>query len=185
MENFFIGTYGVKAEKVKHRKNRKAKRLEGTYHQGKYSSNAWGWKKCNQRDLALFAKREKVRFKQNHLLILDEEYSDYMETYFRNSEDDYYDYYGFDCWLDSIDSNWEEPDENNIIVGDDWKKYAHFDENTLAEIAKETEDKYWTFDEAFAENLHQYNTGFEDGKKYIINLLEKKGIKINLELLEN
>ena len=62
---------------------------------------------------------------------------------------------------------------------------AHFDENTLAEIAKETEDKYWTFDKAFAENLYQYNTGFEDGKKYILNLLEKKGIKINLELLEN
>ena len=179
MENFFIGTYGVKAEKVEHRKSRKAKRLEGTHHQGKYSSNAWGWKKCNQRDLSLIAEKEKVRFKQNHLLILDEEYSDYMETYFGDTENDDYgfDDYGYD--------DWEEPDENNIIVGDDWRKYAHFDENTLAEIAKETEDKYWTFDEAFAENLRQYNTGFEDGKKYILNLLEKKGIKINLELLEN
>ena len=102
-----------------------------------------------------------------------------METYFGDTENDDYgfDDYGYD--------DWEEPDENNIIVGDDWRKYAHFDENTLAEIAKETEDKYWTFDEAFAENLRQYNTGFEDGKKYILNLLEKKGIKINLELLEN
>lgn len=187
MENIFVNVYGVKAEKAKHRKSRKAKRLEGTYHQGEYSSNAWGWKKCNQRDLSLIAKKEKVNFKQNHLLILEEEYSDYMETYFGDSEDDYYDYYGFDCWLDSNQEHWEEPDENNIIVGDDWKKYAHFDENTLAEIAKEAKetDKYWTFDEAFAENLRQYNIGFEDGKKYVLNLLEKKGVKINLELLEN
>ena len=118
MENFFIGTYGVKAEKVEHRKSRKAKRLEGTYHQGKYSSNAWGWKKCNQRDLSLIAKKEKVKFKQNHLLILEEAYSDYMETYFGDTEEDYYDF-------DWFDPDWEEPDENNVIVGDNWEKYAH------------------------------------------------------------
>lgn len=121
MENFFIGTYGVKAEKAKYRKSHKAKRLEGTYHQGKYSSNAWGWKKCNQRDLSLIAKKEKVKFKQNHLLILEDAYSDYMETYFGDTENDDYgfDDYGYD--------NWEELDENDIIVGDDWKKYAHCD----------------------------------------------------------
>lgn len=180
MENFFIGTYGVKAEKAKHRKSRKAKRLEGTYHQGKYSFRCC--RRYNLEEYHRHERQEKARFKQNYLLILNEEYSDYMETYFGDTEEDYYDYYGFD-WFDP---DWEEPDENNAIVGDDWRKYAHFDENTLAEIAKEKEtDEYWTFDEAFAENLRQYNMGFEDGKKYVLDLLEKKGIKINLELLEN
>ena len=177
MENLFINTYGVKAEKVKHRKHLKAKRLEGTCHQGEFSSNAWGWKKCNQRELALLAKREKARFKQNHLLILENAFSEYMETYFGDDED-----YGFH-WFDPND----EDDINNLIVGDDWTKYAHFDENTLTEIAKETDesDERWTFDEVFSENLRQYNMGFEDGKRYILNLLEQKGIKVCLELLEN
>ena len=169
MENFFIGTYGVKAEKAKHRKSRKAKRLEGTYHQGKYSF------RCYRK--YYLEKYRKTKFKQNRLLILEEAYSDYMEIYFGDTEEDYY---GFE-----FDPNWEEPNENDAIVGDDWKRYAHFDENTLAEIAKETEDKYCTFNEAFAENLRQYNMGFENEKKYILDLLEKKGIKINLELLEN
>lgn len=176
MENFFIGTYGVKAEKAKHRKSRKAKRLEGTYHQGEHSFRC-----CRRYNLEMYhryERQEKTRFKQNHLLILEDAFSEYMETYFGDTEADYY---GFDDYGD-----WEEPDENNIIVGDDWKKYAHFDENTLAEIAKEKEmDEHWTFDEVFANNLRQYNMGFEDGKKYILDLLEKKGIKICLELLEN
>lgn len=181
MENFFIGTYGVKAEKAKHRKSRKSKRLEGTKHQGKYSFRCY--RRYYLEKYHRYKRQEETKFKQNCLLVLEEAYSEYMETYFGDSEDDYYDYYGFDCWLDSIQEHWEEPDENNIIVGDDWKKYAHFDENTLAKIAKETKDKYWTFDEAFAENLRQYNMGFEDGKKYVLDLLEKKDIKVCLELL--
>lgn len=176
MENFFINVYGVKAEKAKHRKSRKSTRLEGTKHQGKYSFRCY--RRYYLEEYHRHERQEKARFKQNHLLILDEEYSDYMETYFGDTENDDYgfDDYGYD--------DWEEPDKNNIIVGDDWRKYAHFDENTLTKIAREKEtDKYWTFDEAFAENLRQYNIGFEDGKKYILDLLEKKGIKVCLELL--
>lgn len=177
MKNLFINVYGVKAEKAKHRKHRKAKRLEGTYHQGKYSFRCC--RKYNLEEYHRYERQEKVRFKQNHLLILEDAFSEYMETYFEDED------YWFDGY-DWFDPNWEEPDENNVIVGDDWKKYAHFDENTLTEIAREKEtDKYWTFDEAFAENLRQYNMGFEDGKKYVLDLLEKKGIKVCLELLKN
>lgn len=118
MENLFVNVYGVKAEKAKHRKSRKAKRLEGTKHQGKYSFRCY--RKYYLEKYRKYKKQEETKFKQNHLLILEEAYSDYMEIYFGDTNEDDY---GFD-WFDP---NWEEPNENNVIVGDDWKKYAHCD----------------------------------------------------------
>lgn len=119
MGNFFIGTYGVKAEKAKHRKSRKAKRLEGTCHQGKYSFRCY--RRYYLERYHRYERQEKARFKQNHLLILEDAYSDYMETYFGDTEND-------DCGFDDYGyDDWEEPNENNIIVSDNWEKYAHCD----------------------------------------------------------
>lgn len=118
MENLFVNVYGVKAEKAKHRKSRKSKRLEGTRHQGKYSFRCY--RRYYLEKYHRYERQEKVRFKQNYLLVLEEAYSEYMEIYFGDSDNDYY---GFD-WFDP---NWEEPNENDVIVGDNWEKYAHCD----------------------------------------------------------
>lgn len=127
--------YGVKSEKVKHRKSRKSTRLERTKHQGIWSGSAW--RRYNNEWLRRAEEKANKKFKQNYQQFLYE-----GNEYLKELREDYEDE---DFYFADLTPEEEEEIRNFYPEREYWKEYCNQNQRetktkqTEAEILKKKE----------------------------------------------
>lgn len=129
-----VYAYGVKAEKAKHRKSRKASRLEGTKHQSIWTNNAC--KRFNSEWLRRAEEKANKKFKQNYQQFLYE-----GNEYLKELREDYEDE---DFYFADLTPEEEEEIRNFYPEREYWKEYCNQKRETKtkqteAEILKKKE----------------------------------------------
>lgn len=119
--------YGVKAEKVKHRKSRKSTRLEGTKHQGIWSGSAW--RRFNNEWLRRAEEKANKKFKQNYQQFLYEG-NEYLKELRGDYEDE-------DFYFADLTPEEEEEIRNFYPEREYWKEYCN--QNQRETKTKQTE----------------------------------------------
>lgn len=119
--------YGVKAEKVKHRKSRKSTRLEGTKHQGIWSGSAW--RRYNNEWLRRAEEKANKKFKQNYQQFLYEG-NEYLKELRNDYEDE-------DFYFADLTPEEEEEIRNFYPEREYWKEYCN--QNQRETKTKQTE----------------------------------------------
>lgn len=113
--NTFQYEYGVKAEKVKHRKSRKSTRLEGTKHQSVWSGSAW--RRFNNEWLRRAEEKANKKFKQNYQQFLYEG-NEYLKELRGDYEDE-------DFYFADLTPEEEEEIRNFYPEREYWKEYCN------------------------------------------------------------
>lgn len=122
-----VYAYGVKAEKVKHRKSRKSTRLEGTKHQGIWSGSAW--RRYNNEWLRRAEEKANKKFKQNYQQFLYEG-NEYLKELRNDYEDE-------DFYFADLTPEEEEEIKNFYPEREYWKEYCN--QNQREAKTKQTE----------------------------------------------
>lgn len=123
--------YGVKAEKVKHRKSRKSTRLEGTKHQGIWSGSAW--RRYNNEWLRRAEEKANKKFKQNYQQFLYE-----GNEYLKELREDYEDE---DFYFADLTPEEEEEIRNFYPEREYWKEYCNQRETKTKQTELTEEEK--------------------------------------------
>lgn len=127
-----VYAYGVKAEKVKHRKSRKSTRLEGTKHQSIWSGSAW--RRYNNEWLRRAEKKANKKFKQNYQQFLYEG-NEYLKELRGDYEDE-------DFYFTDLTPEEEEEIRNFYPEREYWKEYCNQNQReTKTKQTKLTEEE--------------------------------------------